>query len=416
MRILILTTVFPPEVRSAAQIMFELAETLKKFGHQVVVLTSIPEPVEGEKRTFWQQFIYKHKVSGIDVIGISSLPIHRSNAPAIVRGVGQLVNGLAYFIYGVFLRKFDVSIAYSPPLTLGLVGLFLNKIRGIPHVFNVQDLVPQYAIDLGLLTNKTLIRLIKTIEHFVYRNVQVITVHSQGNKDYLIGEDVPEQKVAIVPNWVDPDIVTPGPKDNEFRSKNDLQGKFVVLFAGVLGFAQDLDTILESASFLKCAPEIIILIVGEGVEKERLQKKAVGLGLSNVVFHAFVSKEQYPEVVAASDVCLASLHKSLKCPVIPSKILGYMSGARPVITSLSLEGDAPHVINNADCGICVEPGEPQKLAEAILRLFNDPERCDTYGANGRVHTLQFYSRTECIRKYELLFEALIQQKNKFPVL
>lgn len=406
MRILILTTVFPPEVRSAAQIMFELAETFKDRGHHVTVLTSIPAREEGEKRTFFENFFYKRNVSGINVIGVSTLPIHKTNAPAVIRGIGQLLNGAAYFVAGLFLKNLDVSIAYSPPLTLGLAGIFLKYIKGVPHVFNVQDLVPQYAIDLGILKNKQLIGMIKVIEHFIYRHVQVLTVHSQGNKDYLIEEGVASEKIQIIPNWVDPSLIKPDEKENDFRKTNGLEGKFIVLFAGVLGFAQDLDTVVESGSYLKEYENIVLLIVGEGVEEERLKKRVDELRLNNVTFHDFVSKEAYPEVVAAADACLAPLQKKLKCPVIPSKILGYMSGGRPVITSLPLDGDAPHVIKSADCGICVEPGEPEQLAAAIIELYNDRPRCESYGKNGRQYILKNHDRLECIKKYETIFFEL----------
>lgn len=410
MHILILTTVFPPEVRSAAQIMYELAETFKNNGHKVTVLTAIPELMPGEKRAFIENFIYKRNENGFDVIGISTIPIHRTNAPALIRGIGQLLNGIGYLIGGLFLKNVDISVAYSPPLTLGLAGVFLNKLKGVPHVFNVQDLVPQYAIDLGILKNKFLIKLIKIIEHYIYANVQKVTVHSQGNKDYLVSEGVPEERVQIVQNWVDPELVKPMAKNTIFRKDNDLDDKFVVLFAGVLGFAQDLDTVVESGTYLKDWKDIVLLIVGEGVEKWRLESKVCSLGLTNVKFHKFVSKEEYPEVVASADICLAPLQKKLKCPVIPSKILGYMSGGRPVVTALPLDGDAPFVIKNASCGICVEPGEPELLANAILELYQSPERCEEYGENGREYILANHARKKCISKYEVIFEDLLHKR------
>ncbi|MCJ7601444.1 MAG: glycosyltransferase family 4 protein [Desulfobulbaceae bacterium] len=377
------------------------------MGHQVTVLTSIPTSATGEQRTFFDNFIYRRQVNDINVIGVSTIPIHRWNAPALIRGIGQLLNGFAYFLTGLSLKNVDVSIAYSPPLTLGLTGYLLNLFKGIPHVFNVQDLVPQYAIDLGILKNKHLIRTIKVIEHYIYRRVQCITVHSQGNKDYIVGEGVPPEKIHVVQNWVDPNLIKPADKNNEFRKKNGLDGKFIVLFAGVLGFAQDLDTVIESGVHLKDYPDIMLLIVGEGVEKERLEAKVKSMGIKNVVFHPFVSKEKYPEVVAASDVCLAPLQKRLKCPVIPSKILGYMSAGRPVITSLPLEGDAPYVIRTAECGLCVEPGEPLKLAEAIIRTFKEPAQRELWGGNGRQYILRNHERVNCIKIYEKIFNKLI---------
>ena len=406
MHVLILTGVYPPEVRSASHVMFELAETLHRFGHKITVLTALQPEYTPKTNRMIDRFYDKTCENGIDVIRFSTLPVHRVNAPAVIRGMGQILNAIAFFSISLFLKRVDASISYSPPLTLGFTGYLLYLTKKIPHIFNLQDLVPQYAIDLGILTNKKLIKLIKMIEHFIYKRVQYITVHSQGNKDYVVNEGFDPDKVKVVPNWVDTSQIVPTAKDNSFRRDNNLEGKFVVTFAGVLGFAQDLDTVVDAGLYLKEYQDIVLLIVGEGVEKERLIDKTNNQGIKNIVFHRFVSKEEYPKVVAASDICLATLQKDLKCPVIPSKILGYMSGGRPVITSLSLEGDAPLVIKNADCGICVEPGKPDKLAAAIMEAYNDRNRTESWGGNGREYITKFHGREACIRLYDNLLKAV----------
>ena len=404
MHILLLSTVFPPDIRSASQIMYELSETLVKHGYKVTVITAIPEGYESPK--FKEHFYHTENKNGVEIIRVSTIPIHKIKAPAVIRGIGQILNALAYFVIGFRLKKVDVSIAYSPPLGLGITGYLLRKTRGIPHILNVQDLVPQYAIDLGILKNKLLIRFLKILEHFVYRGSQYITVHSSSNKEYIIGEGQNEEKVYVIPNWVDIDAIKPSEKQNNYRKEYQLEDKFVVIFAGILGFAQDLDTVVDSCLYLKEYKNIVILIVGEGVEKERLIKKTENLALDNIRFLPFVSKEKYPEVVAASDVCLATLQETLKCPVIPSKILGYMSAGRPVITALPLEGDAPKVIQDAKCGMCVPPGEPKKLADAIIEMYKDKAKCDQWGANGRKYIEDFHDREKCVSLYEEIFSLI----------
>jgi putative colanic acid biosynthesis glycosyltransferase WcaI len=405
MNLLMLTTVFPPEVRSAALLMSELAESLVHRGHRVTVITARPDGNVGRRKgSFLPVFVEER--SGLRIIRVPTLAVHRSHAPAFVRGLGQILNSLMYLLAALLVKDVDVTLAYSPPLALGMVGAVLHRLRGTPHVLNVQDLVPQYAIDLGILKNRTLIHLLKWIERTVYRNVQMISVHSRGNAEYMAREGVPSQKVSVVPNWVDTRLIRPAPRDTAYRRNAQLEGKFVVLFAGMLGFAQDLDTVVEAGTFLRNHPDIVLLIVGEGVEKERLRAKARNLGLENVRFMPVVSNQEYPEVVASADLCLATLQKSLLCPVVPSKLLGYMAAGRPIVASFPEGGDAPRVVREAGCGVCVPPGHPARLAQAIVEASANPAKCRAWGERGRRYVQANHDRDRVAALYESIFQSL----------
>ena len=403
MNVLVMTTTFPPETRSAALLMWELAESLVRRGHQVTVITAMAEGTP-RKGSLFSPVVEER--SGVRILRIPNLAVHKTRASAILRGLGQLLNALAYLWVALSLRNVDVSLAYSPPLALGIVGALLHRMKGIPHVLNVQDLVPQYAIDLGILKNRTLIRVLKWIERTVYRNVQLITVHSRGNAEYMVREGVPQRKVAVVPNWVDTHLIRPASKETAYRMQAGLEGKFVALFAGMLGFAQDLDTVVEAGPFLKDHPEIMLLIVGDGVEKARLQAKARAMALTNVRFMPVVSSAEYPEVVASADLCLATLQRSLLCPVVPSKLLGYMAAGRPIVASFPEGGDAPRVVREAGCGVCVPPGDPQRLAQAIIEAAANPAECRVRGERGRRFVEENHDRNRVMALYESLFEGL----------
>ena len=404
MNVLLLANEFPPEVRSAALLMGELADTLSERGHQVTVITALDPDDERRKGRFWKPV--EEQRGSVRVLRIPTFAVHRTLAGAIFRGAGQIVNAIAYLMTALSLRDVDVSLAYSPPLPLGIVGAILHKIRGVPHVLNVQDLVPQYAIDLGILKNPALIRVLKWVEKTTYASVQRITVHSRGNADYMAREGVPGHKVSVVPNWVDTRQIRPSPRETEYRRAAGLDGKFVVLFAGALGFAQDVDTIVEAGTFLREHPEIVLLIVGDGVEKKRLQEKARSLGLDNVRFMPLVSSQKYPEVVASADLCLATLQKTLACPVVPSKLLGYMAAGRPIVGSFPEGGDAPRAIREAECGISVPAGEPAQLAQAILVAAGNPAKCREWGERGRKFVEENHDRNRVIALYESIFEGL----------
>lgn len=406
MNVLLLTTTFPPEIRSAALLMQELAESLAQRGHRVTVITGkVEEGAKGSKSGVLSTVVEER--AGVRVVRVPNFAIHKTHAPAVVRGLGQLLNALAYFWAALSVQDVDVSLAYSPPLALGIVGALLHRLKGVPHVLNVQDLVPQYAIDLGILKNKALIQILKWIEKAVYARVQLISVHSRGNAEYMAREGVPPHKIAVVPNWVDTRLIHPSPRDTAYRQKAGLEGKFIALFAGMLGFAQDVDTIVEAGAYLKEHPEIVLLIVGDGVEKQRLEEKAKSLGLDNVRFMPFVNSREYPEVVASADLCLATLQKSLLCPVVPSKLLGYMAAGRAIVASFPENGDAPRVVREAGAGVCVPPGEPKELAKAILEAYQNPDKCRAWGEQGRAFVEATHDRNRVMDLYVTLFRGLL---------
>jgi glycosyltransferase involved in cell wall biosynthesis len=401
MKILLFANMFPPEIRSAARLMWELSESLVERGHQVTVVTS----AHGGRRRGVEM------LSGVRVVRVPTLAVQESRAPAVLRGLGQLFNSAAYLPAALSAGEVDVSLCYSPPLALGMVGALLHRLHGVPHLLNVQDLVPQYAIDLGMLENPALIRALRWIERAVYRNVQLITVHSRGNAEFLARQGVPAGKVAVVPNWIDTRRLRPS-RDTGYRRSAGLEGKFVALFSGHLGFAQDLDSVVEAGALLRERPGIALLIVGEGVEKRRLEEKARKLGLTNVRFMPAVSENDYPQVVASADVCLATLQASLRCPVVPAKLLGYMAAGKPIIASFPEGGDGPRLVRDAGCGICVPPGDPARLAQAILDAAERPAESRARGEQGRRFVEVNHDRERAMDAYESLFERLIGRGQK----
>jgi glycosyltransferase involved in cell wall biosynthesis len=206
---------------------------------------------------------------------------------------------------------------------------------------------------------------------------------------------------------VDTNTIQPGAKQNSLRESLGLKDKFIVSFAGIMGYSQDLEMILDCATLLRKNPEIAFLLVGDGVEKPRLQQKVQELHLDKVHFLPMQPKEEYPKVLAASDLCLVTLRKEVKTPVVPSKILSIMAAGRPVLASLSLEGDAPRLLAEARSGICLAPENPQGLAEAILKFSQNPRLGEQMGANGRRYAVRHLSLEACLEQLEQLFEETI---------
>ena len=311
MRILLLTDAFPPEVRSSSHLMYELAEDLRARSHAVSVATCFPRynlaaPVEAPPRGSRRETLH-----GLDVLRVPTPAIH--NVGHVRRGLGQLWLPVAFWRAARALERPDVIYVYSPPLPLGLAAHWLARRWRAPFVFNVQDLFPQNAIDLGALRNPLLIAFFRALERFIYRRAAAIALHSQGNAAWLRRAGVEAGKLRVIHNWVDTDTHHPqaGGAPNCFRQ--GLGDRFVVLFAGVMGYAQDMEAIVEAAARLRDDPRTVFLLVGDGSERAFVERRVRELGLANVRLLPFVPREEYPALVAEPAPDPHRAHPSPRC-------------------------------------------------------------------------------------------------------
>lgn len=410
LNILMLTADFPPEIGSAAQLFYELGTNLIRRGHRVTVVTTFPrvysyrvvEKDRPPKKT--RKLLHRENVDGIRVIRLRNLPLF---------GKSLFGRGLEHFILppilafgGLFAGKHDAVLIYSPPLPLGIAAWFLGKMKRIPVFVNIQDLYPQAVIDSGLLRNPILIRIFEIMEHFIYTKADILTVHSSGNRDFLISRGASENRVEIVPNWVDVEEIKPSSRQNDFRNEFNLNGKFVVSYAGIMSPAQALDDVIQGAALLRDTEDILFLIVGDGLEKKRLVAETEKLGLTNVRFLPMQSRVDYPKVLHASDAGLVTLKKEKTTPVVPAKLLSIMSSGRPVIASVPPGGDVPKIIQEADCGLVAEPGNPESFARAVIQMKDNPSLAASFGKNGRQYAEDHFSLEHCSGKYEDLFQKV----------
>jgi colanic acid biosynthesis glycosyl transferase WcaI len=341
-------------------------------------------------------------MAGIRVLRIATLPILRKIP--LIRGLEHFLLGLQFFLVGLFAGEQDAILAYSPPLPLGVAASILGRIKGCPSVVNIQDLYPQTVIDLKLLKNRFLIKVSRKMEAMVYEKADGLAVHSEENRDYIIGRGIPASKIAVIENWVDLDLIRPSEKSNEFRRKHGLGNKYVVSFAGVMGFAQGLENVVEAAKRLKNREDLLFLLIGDGVMRRELEERAKGL--KNVRFLPPQPRDIYPQVLCASDACLVSLSGDVPPPVVPAKLMSIMAAGRPVIASLP-GGAARKVVQDSSSGLCAQPGDAETLTEIILRLYNDKPLSEKLGENGRRYAEERFCREANVAQYEELFKKLM---------
>jgi len=396
--VLLITDAYLPEIRSASHLMQELAEGLRDRGYDIYVATSYPQYnlTENDRNIDYPDFVVE---GGIKVIRIKTLPHHKVNF--IIRGISQI--SMPYIFKNRIkkcLKKIDIILVYSPPLSLASLGGSLKNFYGAKYILNVQDIFPQNAIDLGILKNGFLIKFFESIEKKAYRNADVIFVHSEGNESFLKNKHTEiSEKFIVLHNWIDTKEFDGVERTNEYRKKYGLENKFIILFAGVIGPSQGLDFVLEVAKKVEDLQDLVFLIVGDGMEKKNLEQIVKEKKIKNVIFKDFVSKAEYPKLVKDSDVGLVSLTNKNKTPVVPGKILGYMAAGLPVLAFLNKESDGHKIIRNANCGYSCENGDLYNAEKFIRMLYQSNNLKDT-GLNGRNYVKEHFDK-------DIIIEQLI---------
>ncbi len=386
-------------------------------GHRITVLAGTVHYAKGTKLAQYKNkfIVREQEMENVEVLRCYVSESY--NKSFIGRFWAYISFAVSSIWAGLFYAgKCDVVICTSPPLTVGLTGWVLSKLKRVPMVFEVRDLWPESAIDTGVLANKSLIKMSYWLERKSYKSANWINVLTPAFEKALIErKNVNPQRVSMIPNGADLDIFKPGQRNNWVREKHGLDSKFVVTYVGAHGVANRLSQLLDAAKILKVHPDIALMLVGDGMEKAMLKERAAQCGLDNVVFVDAVPKNVIPDYVVASDVCTAVLKKvdTFKT-VYPNKVFDYMSAAKPVI--IGIDGVAKKLVEDASSGIYVEPENPRAFAEAVLKLRQNPQLCAQFGNSGLDFVRKNFDRNVLAAKYiDILVNKVLPDKTKRAV-
>ena len=383
----------------------ELARSLVQRGHTVSIIASPISYLTGAKRSDQQTFIVRSELEpGIHLMRCNTYhALHRSFPHRVFSFFGFMVSA---FIAGLTVRKVDLVWGTSPPIFQGFTAWLLARLKGVPFLFEVRDLWPEFAIAVGVLTNRTLIRLSIWLESFLYRHADRVIINSPGFEAHVRQRGA--RHVELVPNGADPAMFDPEDRGETFRMLHHLNNKYVVLYAGAHGMSNDLGVLLESAGLLVDQPGIQIVLLGDGKEKANLQAQAAALKLTNISFVASVPKDEITGAMAAADACVAIL-KPVQAykTTYPNKVFDYMCAGRPVV--LVIDGVIREVVEAGDCGIFTPPGDPQALAAAIRSLAGDPQRSREMGLNGRRYIEANFNRPLLAEKLAAIMEDMLKK-------
>jgi glycosyltransferase involved in cell wall biosynthesis len=388
----------------------ELARYWISSGHDVTVLTGFPNHPTGilhpEYRSRFRRLVCFEQVDGIKVIRSWLFPLPNRKPHERILNYSSFCVSAA--VTGTFIPRPDVVIATSPQLLVGISGWWVSRIKRTRFVLEIRDLWPESLDAVGVGSSQSFLhKSLAGIARFLYRTSDHIVVVTPAFKDHICNHwQIAEKKISVVPNGVETDLFSPIGHNNSARTDLGLDGKFVVSYIGTLGMAHDLGTVIDAAATCsESIPDVVFLLVGEGADKEHIVAQVSRRRMRNVLLLPQQQRERIPALVGASDVCLVTLKRSeVFKTVIPTKMLEFMSCAKPVV--LAVQGQGRELMKAAGGGICIEPQDPGALFNAIQQLYCDRDLCRRLGQNGRNYISQNLSRAQTAETYISLLDRV----------
>lgn len=405
MKILLINQVFVSPDEPGHTRHFEMAKFLQACGHELVIVASDLNYQTG-KRTVARRGLYaEQKIDGVRVLRSYMIPaLHRNY-------IWRIISFFSFMFSSVWtaltVRDADLIMGTTPPIFQAVSAWFVAWVRRKPFLLEVRDLWPEFGVSMGVLKNPMVIALARWLENFLYARATHILVNSPAYKEYMLSKGVPENKVTYIPYGTDVDMFNPGVDGVSVRKKLGLENKFVVLYAGALGQANDIDTILRAAERLNHESHIRFVLFGDGKERARLKSESARMKLTNVIFAGVCPKKEMPAIVAASDVGIAILQDiPMFRTTYPNKVFDTMAAGRATV--LVIDGVSRELIESSNGGVYVHPNDDELLAQKILELSNDPARVRQMGANARAYLVKHLDRRDKLNETLVLLEKLVR--------
>lgn len=406
MRLLFISNYFPPEVNAPATRLYEHARLWAQAGHDVDVMTSVPNFPEGQVYEGYRNRYSEEQVDGIDVMRV---PMY------VAENKGTLKRTLSYISFMLsclwfsprIRRRPDIIVATSPQFFAAIGGYLMARLFRVPFVLEVRDLWPESIVAVGAVRRNALIRLFEKIERYLYHHSDHIIVVTHAFKRHIEACGVPSEKIDVLKNGFDLQTLCE-PLDEEqvssLRRQLGLEGKFVASYIGTIGMAHGVEVMLEAAQRCK-DPDVVFMVVGTGAERAKLEARQAELQLPNLRLVEKQPKHLVPYLLALSDVSVVHLKDSpLFRTVIPSKIFEAMAMKKPIV--LGVEGEAREIIEEAGAGLPIRPEDADALVDAVCRLRADRALYDRMGENGLDYVRRYHDRKDLARQYWAILERV----------
>jgi len=390
--------------------MADLAKELQNLGHSITVLTTAPhynavasemnvQPLENVSSGLYR--------SNLDGIAVWHISMNERTASVSVRSLDYLNFHWKSLRWGwSFRNAFDLVIAPSPPLSIGLIAWMIARWHRAKCVYNVQEVYPDFAIHQGLVKNHLIIWALKKLECFVYNRSSAVTTIAERFTRVIAPRCAQPGKVHTIPNFVDTDFYRPLPRDNPFAREHHLTDGFVVMYAGNIGIAQDWSAVLYAAETLRHEP-IRFVILGDGTRRMWLHKEVAKRKLYNILLLGYQSRERMAEINASCDVATICMAPKAGWDGFPSKIYTTLACGKPSIVSTEEDSELAQIIRHSQCGAIVPVEDNVAYVAAVLAAYNNRAHLPVEGQRGRAFVEKYYSKKAVAQQYDQLIQSLL---------
>jgi colanic acid biosynthesis glycosyl transferase WcaI len=439
LRLCILCPHYAPDTAPTGDVMTRIATELVERGHELHVVTSLPWYLHHRVEAGWTgRPVRRQDTADGRITRVHPFPTDKRNIPARALGFAGFTGLAAAMALRGWRRPGrdgpgekrrervaprrgpEAVLAMSPPLTLGAAGWLAARRWRVPFVFNVQDVFPDVAVELGAIASPTVIRAASALERWTYRRADAVTVLSDDLQENLVAKiqgtlREPYDRIRVIPNFVDTVRIAPRERDGTpgggaYRREHGLGDRQVVMYAGNVGFSQSLDLLVDAARRFeeRGRSDVVFVINGGGSARPDLERRAAGL--DNLRFVDFQPSERLPDVLAAGDVHVVPLRRGLARSSVPSKTYSILAAGRPVLASVDEGTEVARVVDKAGAGVAVPPDDPEAFTAALTSLLDHPARAQAMGAAGRAFVERWVSPAAVAERYEALFEELITRR------
>jgi colanic acid biosynthesis glycosyl transferase WcaI len=396
-RLLVLNQYYWPGIEATAHLLTELCEALAEE-YDVEVVTGVLHGHEDEP--------HESERNGVRIVRVSSTSYDRSE---LARRAANYFSYLGAALAHVLKRPApDLVLCMTDPPIVGDLGVVVGRRFGVPVLVISQDVFPEIATAVGRLRNPAVVGVLRGLVGAYLRRADRIVAIGETMRERLEAKGASPERVRVIPNWVDTAAITPQARDNEWAVKHDLVSKFVVMHSGNVGYAQDLDSLVRAATFLRDLDDVKIVIAGFGARHAEMLALARRLEVEDRVrFLPYQRRERLPLSLSSADLHVVGLAKGLAGYVVPSRLYGILSAGRPVVVAADEESETARLVTEIGCGIVIPPGRPELLARTIRSARDGEYDLRKMGRLGREYVEREADRSVAMERYRTLVAELL---------